>query len=151
MPVIRRGAAGDFEAVGVRRGAASDLEAVAAIQARCPEAAQWDATAYLQYDLLVAVREGRVAGFLVSRRAGEDECEILNLGVDPAFRRRGVARGLVAALLSGFRGAVYLEVRESNQAARNLYNSMGFQDVSCRQGYYDTPPEAAIVMKFHSC
>jgi ribosomal-protein-alanine acetyltransferase len=135
----------------IRRGAASDLDAVAVIQARCPEAAQWDVTGYLQYHLLVAVREGQVEGFLVSRLAGEDECEILNLGVDPEFRRRGLARGLVGTLVSGFRGGVYLEVRESNQAARNLYNSMGFQEVSCRQGYYDTPPEAAIVMKFHSC
>jgi len=135
----------------IRRGAASDLDAVAAIQAQCPEAAQWDVTGYQQYDLLVAVREGQVAGFLVSRLAGGDECEILNLGVDPEFRRRGLARDLVGTLLWGFRGDVYLEVRESNQAARNLYNSMGFQEVSCRQGYYDTPPEAAIVMKFHSC
>lgn len=129
----------------IRRGAASDLDAVAAIQTQCPEAAQWDVTGYLQYDLLVAVREGQVAGFLVSRLAAEDECEILNLGVDPEFRRRGLARGLVETLLWGFRGDVYLEVRESNQAARNLYNSMGFQEISCRQGYYDTPPKRLLL------
>ena len=48
-------------------------------------------------------------------------------------------------------GNFYLEVRESNQAARNLYKSMGFQEVNIRPEYYQFPLEAAIVMKFHSC
>jgi ribosomal-protein-alanine N-acetyltransferase len=46
---------------------------------------------------------------------------------------------------------VFLEVRESNQAARIFYKSMGFQEVGIRKEYYQAPLEAAIVMKFHSC
>ena len=135
----------------IRRGAPGDLAQVAAIQAASPEAAQWDAAGYLLYDFHVSVRGIRMAGFLVSRTLVEGETELLNLAVAPEFRRQGVARKLVNSLLAASPGVVYLEVRESNRAARKFYNRMGFQEVSSRSGYYQAPPEAAIVMKFHSC
>jgi ribosomal-protein-alanine N-acetyltransferase len=99
----------------------------------------------------VAVREHRVAGFLVTRRTAEGEAEILNLAVAPDFRRQGIARALMCTFLHGFRGDVFLEVRGSNSPARRLYKSLGFQELTLRENYYGTPPEAAIVMKFHSC
>jgi ribosomal-protein-alanine N-acetyltransferase len=136
---------------GIRRGKTSDLPEIAAIQAASPESAQWDVKGYLQYDLLVAISDNRVAGFLVARPLDTTESEILNLAVAPEFRRRGLAKQLVKSLLNHLRGTVFLEVRESNRAAQNLYKSMGFQAVSRRPQYYDSPPEAAIVMKFHSC
>ncbi len=137
--------------VTVRRGDASDLPAIAAIQQASPEAAQWNAEDYLAHDFRVAVENGRLAGFLVARQVAPDESEILNIAVAPDCRCRGVARSLVATFLEGSPGAIYLEVRESNTAARSLYKSMGFQEVNTRYGYYCSPPEAAIVMKFHSC
>ena len=124
---------------------------VAVIQAASPEAAQWAVADYLQYDFRVSVCGIRVAGFLVSRALAEGETELLNLAVAPDFRRQRVARKLVESLLAESSGVVYLEVRESNRVARKFYNHMGFQEVSSRSGYYQTPPEAAIVMKFHSC
>ena len=135
----------------IRRGGPDDLAQVAIIQAASPEAAQWDAASYLRYDFRVSACGIRVAGFLVSRTLVEGEAELLNLAVAPEFRRRGVARRLVESLLAESPGVVYLEVRESNRTARKFYNSMGFQEVSSRSGYYRNPPEAAIVMKFHSC
>jgi ribosomal-protein-alanine N-acetyltransferase len=135
----------------IRAGEAGDLEAIGAIQAASPEAALWPPGDYLQYDVRVAVRGGRVAGFLVTRRTAEGEAEILNLAVAPEFRRRGFARALLCAFLHGFRGDVFLEVRSSNSSARGLYKSLGFQELTLRTNYYGTPPEAAIVMKFHSC
>jgi ribosomal-protein-alanine acetyltransferase len=135
----------------IRRGGPADLVEVAAIQAASPEAAQWDVAGYLHYDFRVSVCGIRVAGFTVSRALVEGETELLNLAVAPEFRRQGVARKLVESLLAEFPGVVYLEVRESNRAARNFYNRLGFQEVSSRSGYYQAPPEAAIVMKFHSC
>ena len=80
-----------------------------------------------------------------------DESELLNLAVAPEFRRKGLARALVQQLLNARGASLYLEVRESNHPARNLYKSMGFQEVNIRPEYYQNPPEAAIVMKFHSC
>jgi [ribosomal protein S18]-alanine N-acetyltransferase len=135
----------------IRRGAPADLDAVAAIQYCCPEAAQWEPRDYLAHDFWVATHEDGVAGFLVMRRTAPDEGEILNLAVSPDFRRQGVAARLMGTALQSFNGAFYLEVRESNEAAQKLYKSLGFQELSRRPKYYQSPPETAIVMKFHSC
>jgi ribosomal-protein-alanine N-acetyltransferase len=99
----------------------------------------------------VAVCGDRLAGFLVAREIAEDEREILNVAVVPEFRRRGIARTLVRSFLDGFQGVVFLEVRASNRGARELYKSLGFQDVTLRKDYYDFPPETGVVMKFRSC
>jgi ribosomal-protein-alanine acetyltransferase len=137
--------------MAVRRGEPGDLAEIRAIQNASPQAAQWDAADYLQYDLRVAVEGSRVAGFLVSRTLAPGESEILNLAVAPECRRRGVARALVEALTADFGGAVFLEVRASNAVARIFYKSLGFEEVTVRSEYYEEPPESAIVMKFHSC
>ena len=134
----------------LRRATLEDLPAIAAIQSACPQAAQWNPAEYLEYETLAAIFDDRVAGFLVSRVVAEHECEILSVAVSPEFRRRGVAKTLISELLRR-NGAVYLEVRESNRAARALYQVLGFQEVAARPGYYSNPPEAAIVLKFHSC
>lgn len=135
----------------LRAGTSADLDAVAAIQAASPQAAQWEPKDYLQYDLRVALVNGQVAAFLVSRTLAAGESEILNLAVAPEHRRQGVARGLVQASLRGVKGDVFLEVRASNKAAQKFYKSLGFQVVSVRSEYYSSPVETAIVMKFHSC
>lgn len=101
-------------------------------------------------EFLVATRDDAVIGYAVARRAA-DEAEILNLGVAPHARRAGVGRALVRAVVArlaqaGAR-AVYLEVRESNGAARRLYESEGFVTAGRRRGYYRRPAEDAIVLK----
>jgi ribosomal-protein-alanine N-acetyltransferase len=98
----------------------------------------------------VAVEDGRLVGYLLARQAA-DEAEILNLGVAPAARRRGIGRALVReglAALAG-RGAsqVFLEVRASNAAARALYAEFGFGEVGRRREYYRRPVEDAIVLR----
>jgi len=137
--------------LAVRRGGTADLEAIRAIQNASSEAAQWEVSEYLQYDLRVAERAGRVAGFLVSRTLAPGECEILNLAVAPECRRKGVAHALVRACLGELSGDIILEVRASNEAAQKFYKSVGFQEVTIRSQYYSSPVESAIVMKFHSC
>ena len=135
----------------VRRGEPSDLDAIRAIQKARPEAAQWDVSEYLHYDLRVAVPGAGIAGFLVARTLAPGESEILNLAVAPESRRQGVARALWAAYLRDVTGEVYLEVRASNEAAQEFYKSVGFKVVTLRSEYYSSPVETAIVMKFHSC
>jgi ribosomal protein S18 acetylase RimI-like enzyme len=138
-------------ALVTRRGVEGDLEAVRRIQARSAGAAQWPPEEYLDRDFRVAVDDGQVVGFLVARRLAEGESEILNLAVDPGSRRKGVAWELVRGWVAEAPGAVFLEVRESNQSARSFYQAFGFQEVGCRVEYYNNPLEAAIVLKFHSC
>ena len=137
--------------VEIRPARPADLSTVAAIQDASPEAAHWPVVDYLTHQFLVAAVGDSVAGFLVSRTVGPGEQELLNLAVSPDFRRRGIGRKLFETAIQGFHGLIYLEVRESNRTAREFYKSLQFQEVTERQNYYQDPPEAAIVMKFHSC
>ncbi len=99
---------------------------------------------------LVAEADGGVVGYVIGRVAA-DEGEILNVGVHPQWRRRGIARALVRALLDalGAAGAraVYLEVRESNAAARQLYAAFGFGEIGRRARYYRRPVEDAVILR----
>jgi ribosomal-protein-alanine N-acetyltransferase len=99
---------------------------------------------------LVATTPEGVAGYVVAQDAA-DEGEILNLAVAPARHRGGIGRALVARVLATLagRGAVrvFLEVRESNAAARALYAALGFQEVGRRSRYYRRPVEDAIVLR----
>ncbi len=137
--------------VAVREASRDDLGKIAAIQAASPGASAWEPESYLNYGCLVGVREGRVAGFVAYREVGDQECEILNLAVAPEARRRGVATALAREVMAVARGAIFLEVRVSNAAARNLYEKLGFHQAGLRQGYYHSPPEDGIVMRFQSC
>jgi ribosomal-protein-alanine N-acetyltransferase len=137
--------------VTIRSATPDDLERIAAIQDGSPEAAHWNARDYLDYDTLVAVCEDCVAGFLVARQVSADASEILNLAVDPAFRRRGIGRSLVREALRVHLGETFLEVREGHMIARQFYESMGFSVTGRRPEYYPESGETAIVMKIHSC
>ncbi len=94
----------------------------------------------------VAVAEGPV-GFLLCRTLGAAEAEVLNIAVDPAYRRRGVARLLLSGFLAEFPGDIFLEVRASNAAAIELYRRFGFVDAGLRRSYYHRPVEDAVVMR----
>lgn len=93
---------------------------------------------------------GTVVGYVVAH-FGADEGEILNLGVATVQRRRGVGKALVEQMLGRLRHegvrSVFLEVRESNAAARRLYEDLGFTPVGRRVDYYRRPTEAAVVLR----
>jgi ribosomal-protein-alanine N-acetyltransferase len=83
--------------------------------------------------------DGVLEGF-VSARLPVDELEIVDVGVRPDRRRRGVARALLEEVLVAARrsGAVrvVLEVGDENGAARALYAGLGFTPCGRRPGYY---------------
>src|SRR5580704_2548806 len=102
---------------------------------------------------LVAVpesSEGEVAGFVVARSLGF-EWEIENVVVAGERRRSGIGSALMQALLQNLRSAgvpgVLLEVRESNTAARRLYEKLGFALEGRRRGYYQDPVEDALLFR----
>ncbi len=79
-----------------------------------------------------------------------DELHINNLAVLPAYRRAGIGAALLTHVLDagarmGARRAT-LEVRRSNEAARQLYERFGFSIVGVREGYYSNPVEDALVL-----
>jgi len=79
-----------------------------------------------------------------------DELHINSLAVEPAWRRRGLARQLLLdvfrdAIAAGARSAT-LEVRQSNAAARRLYERLGFTVEGVRRDYYQQPREDALVL-----
>lgn len=100
-----------------------------------------------------AARDGertRVVGYVVAWFAA-DEGEVANLAVREPTRRRGIGAALLDATLreARRRGALmmFLEVRQSNEAARRLYASRGFEEVGRRSKYYQHPVEDAIILR----
>ncbi len=91
-----------------------------------------------------------VLGYVVAIFAG-DEGEIGNLAVAEAGRGRGIGAELVGAAVGEAerRGTaeLFLEVRESNAAARRLYGARAFEEVGRRRGYYRRPVEDALILR----
>lgn len=98
---------------------------------------------------LVAEENGQVWGYVGSQTV-LDESDMMNVAVDPRFRRRGIARALIETLIAelsklGSR-CLRLEVRVSNENARALYARMGFQQLGLRKNYYHNPKEDALIL-----
>ena len=91
----------------------------------------------------------RVVGFCSVWKV-VDELHINNLAVAPAYRRAGAASALLKRVLADGASAgatrATLEVRRSNDAARNLYERFGFRVAGVRRAYYTKPVEDAIVL-----
>ncbi|MBS0241222.1 MAG: ribosomal protein S18-alanine N-acetyltransferase [Proteobacteria bacterium] len=94
-----------------------------------------------------------ICGFVLAQAAA-DEAEILTIGVAPNGQRQGIGKKLVEGLkrAAGRAGAksLFLEVAESNSAARALYAKTGFHEAGRRKGYYtktDGSKEDALLLK----
>jgi ribosomal-protein-alanine N-acetyltransferase len=103
----------------------------------------------VSYCYLASDDDGRVVGFCSFWRV-LDELHINNLAVRPEARRSGVATALLGHVLRegaamGARRAT-LEVRQSNDPARLLYERFGFSVAGIRRAYYTKPVEDALVL-----
>jgi ribosomal protein S18 acetylase RimI-like enzyme len=138
---------GPAHAILVRPALERDYPAITRIQYHCPETAQWPLGDYSGYPLLLAAVAEEPAGFCSWRQCAPDEAEILNIAVDPPFRRRGVASALLTAVSQQAQGAIFLEVAEPNTPAIALYRKHGWREAGLRAGYYDHGIVNAVVMK----
>ncbi|MBA2708903.1 MAG: ribosomal protein S18-alanine N-acetyltransferase [Gemmatimonadaceae bacterium] len=140
----------------IRPANAADIMAVAAIE-RLTFSDPWSGrefTAVLALThaifLVVADEGGDVAGYAVVSCVA-DEAEVLNIAVSPTRQRSGLGGRLLDAAMDQAKtrgaGKFFLEVRESNAAARALYASRGFKGISRRNGYYQNPAEDALVLR----
>ena len=158
--------------MNIRAAIPADIPCMMALERACSTAAHWTEQQYrllfekpgepaerlvLVVDMLSGggpAQAGSVSpglrGFLVARKVAA-EWELENIVVAPAARRKGLGRQLIGALLTRAREAgseaVFLEVRESNTAARSLYERAGFRQIGRRKAYYRDPPEDAILYR----
>ena len=96
-----------------------------------------------------ALCDGAVVAYIIGRQISP-EGEIYRIATIPSHRRRGIAYRLLDYAVKCERGrgleSLFLEVREKNIPARNLYKSYGFREIGMRKDYYKNPPDNAIVM-----
>ena len=96
-----------------------------------------------------AIDDGCVAAYILGRQIAP-EGEIYRIATLPHKRKRGIAYRLLDYAVKCERGAglesLFLEVREKNTPARNLYRSYGFREIGIRKNYYKNPDDNAIVM-----
>jgi len=99
---------------------------------------------------LVAVDGDLVVGYVGSQSV-MGEADIMNVAVDPAYRRMGVAKNLLVRLERDLSAkevySLTLEVRASNAPAITLYASLGFVQVGRRPNYYHKPKEDALILR----
>ena len=97
----------------------------------------------------VAEMDGRIAGMIVAWLF-VDEVHIATIATHPGFRRQGIAQKLLTHTLryTSDEGAVssFLEVRESNLAAQEMYHKFGYENTGRRKRYYKDNDEDAILM-----
>jgi ribosomal-protein-alanine acetyltransferase len=138
--------------LAIRSADLSDIRAALNIAQQAPTSSQWTANQYhtliAHGVMLVAERENKICGFIAAQsRVGNWEIE--NVVVEKEYLRQGIASQLLSEIMKRASLAnaseVILEVRESNHAARSLYEKMGFRRQGVRPAYYRNPSEAAIL------
>jgi ribosomal-protein-alanine N-acetyltransferase len=143
----------------IRPFSPGDLDAILGIQSVCQSTALWSSRDYQELaadpmgTLLVACFEGhtlsRILGFSAFHRV-DSEAELRNIAVTPKYRRQGIAKALLEdgcrrLYAVGVR-KLFLEVRESNSPALELYRKFGFEPQGRRREYYSHPTEDALVL-----
>ena len=141
--------------VAIRLAASGDLAPVVEIE-RASFSDPWSLTAFRsaldeeRINFHVALDGESVVGYAVSWCV-IDEAELANLAVVPAMRGQKIGAALLDRAMGDARrvGCVvmHLEVRESNAAARMLYESRGFGMVGRRKRYYREPVEDALILR----
>ena len=99
---------------------------------------------------LVAVEDDVVCGYIGSQSV-MGESDMMNVAVNPDFRRKGIGEALVIALSEELKAvgntSLTLEVRISNAPAISLYEKLGFSQVGLRKNYYRNPREDALILR----
>ncbi len=133
-----------------------DLDAVVEVEAASfnnPTTRTWYENELQRPDVcfvyVIRTHDCPVAGFCAFWKV-LDQIHINNLAIRPDYRRRGLARELLARVMEEAMrlGAptATLEVRRSNDAARELYQSAGFKLAGVRTSYYTNPIEDALIL-----
>lgn len=143
--------------INIRTMRREDCPIVAGIDKSCfpeawSEAAFYDAMRQPHYSFLVIEEEYRVVGYIGMINTNQ-EGEITRIVLAEECRHRGYGSRLLENMLRWAEQLglheVFLEVRHSNEAAKELYKKYGFQVIAERRNYYKAPQEDAIIMQLH--
>ncbi len=155
--------------MNIRFATAADIPAILALERNSASAAHWTEKQYqgffqnekaesvsnnlvllMEQNSALTRTESALLGFLAAHCV-DREWELENIAIAPDARRKSLATRLVEELLRRARQsngeAVFLEVRESNHAARALYEKLEFTQTGRRKAYYHNPPEDAILYR----
>jgi ribosomal-protein-alanine N-acetyltransferase len=142
----------------VRLATAADISRMLEIERSATSAAHWSRAQYeevfreeidgVPYRMALVIEDEQlIAGFLIARFVAA-EVEIENIVIAQSARRLGFGSRLVKEFLhiawDGIADSIFLEVRESNLAARALYEKFSFSETGRRKNYYRDPAEDAI-------
>lgn len=143
----------------IRPATIADIPSIMRLEQQSATAGHWAEQQYRQavqnegVTRLVLIAEDSEAiplAFLVAQHLAP-EWELENIVVEPTVRRNGLGKRLLEALVAVAKKtdstAVFLEVRESNAAARTLYESTGFEPTGSRKSYYTNPSEDAVLYR----
>ena len=92
----------------------------------------------------------RIAGYIIFWII-DDLLELHKIATATEYRKKGVGRELFQFMLKTARQKgvqeIFLEVRQSNTGAVKWYESLAFQHVGVRKGYYNDPTEDALIYR----
>ncbi|MCZ4499196.1 MAG: ribosomal protein S18P -alanine acetyltransferase [Marmoricola sp.] len=140
----------------IRPATAADADALAILEAECQGTDAWSAALVRDgvsgglptISYLLAESDGTATGYAVASYAG-DIAELQRIGVASGARRRGVATGLLAAVVahapSTGADRMLLEVRSDNRGALAFYASRGFVEIDRRARYYKDGTDAVVM------
>ena len=142
----------------IRPATPADIPILITLATQAETSAQWP---YKQYErailsseprrvALVLEEQSKIQGFLIAQ-AIDSEWELENIVIASSMQRRGYGSELLNHFLDIIRRehaeAAFLEVRESNHAARGLYGKFAFEQIGRRANYYTNPGEDALTFR----
>jgi ribosomal-protein-alanine N-acetyltransferase len=100
------------------------------------------------FHITIIPESDEVVGFIIFWLLG-DVLEIHKIAVKEEYKRMGIGSMMInfaqkVGMEQGIK-KIFLEVRESNKTAFHFYHQLGFKKMTCREKYYQNPPENAII------
>ncbi len=136
----------------IRKFRRSDLDAISRIEKQAFPKSPYSSFTFLYYaaacsnTFLVYEDErknsNKIAAYIIFYPEGQGH--IVSIAVHPAYRRRGIGTELVGEVLKRTKGKASVEVRESNEIAKEFYTHLGFSLRTIIPNYYGD--ENALVM-----
>lgn len=144
-----------MEMMRVTAGADIEIfEKLSGLDKKCVGNEGWSAESFISEvrkdnGIVLCFTDGNNIIALLSGYFAEGEGDITSVAVDENFRRMGLANKLITEFIGNLpenTENIFLEVRENNTPAINLYKKCGFEKLSVRKNFYSNPCENAIVM-----